>query len=89
MTERFGDLWFRGTWWYLAKDVDQKLAECNENAEHTDMVIRELRDNHHHKLEAVKNYCLNTLGTTEDFPNWMKPIRDEMENILKILEAEG
>ncbi len=41
------------------------------------------------KIEAVKNYCEDTLEETKDFPNWMVVVRKLMREILKILEGEG
>lgn len=66
----------------------ETFKELVEKAEMFDKMPQMIRNIELKKrLEAIKNYCENTLKVTEDFPNWTSQIRNEMENILDILEG--
>jgi len=83
MTENFKDLQFRGTRWYLAEDVDQKLAEYKSKADAWDGWMesgKQTLDMLADQVNAIRNY-LNTLENTGGFIDKQK--------IMKILEAEG
>jgi len=108
----FKDLQFRGTKWYLAEEVDEriKLMEAQINLLRIDVegLDKENRilmrkadawddwiesgkqtlDMLANNNESARQYCMDVLDETKDFPNWMVIVRKLMRDILKLLEAE-
>ena len=111
MDEKFKDLQFRGTQWYLAEEVEERInlmeAQINllkidvEGLDKENRILMKKADAWDGWMESgkqtldmladinesIRNYCKNTLKLMEDFPNWTSSIRQEMKNILNLLDG--
>ena len=104
MTGNFKDLQFRGTLWYLASEVDQKLMELKEKAEKWERLSRHLSHGPGWVIDSI-----TTDGWGEIFGAWekleaikkwckhelfksslhSKGYNRKLRELWKILEAEG